>query len=79
MEENLDCLVITITSTIIIQADFIENLQFGWLEAKSRLEKQGRTSQSHYDGKYQNKPPEYKEGELIRLKQPLTTAGLKIS
>ena len=60
-------------------SNFIENLHFGWLEAKRQIEKQGRTSQIHYDGKYQNKPPEYKEGELIRLKQPLTTAGLKIS
>ena len=57
-------------------SEFIEELRYGWYEAKRNIQKQAEIAKKTY-GKYQADPPTYKIGDLIRIRQPLTKIGLK--
>ena len=57
-------------------SSFIEDLNYGWMEAKRQINKQAELNISLYDGKYFKEPPSYQEGDSVRLKQPQTKTGL---
>jgi hypothetical protein len=58
-------------------SSFIEDLNYGWMEAKRQINMQAELNKSLYDGKYFKEPPSYQEGESIRLKQPQKKTGSK--
>jgi hypothetical protein len=56
---------------------FIENLNYGWREAKRQIVKQAEINKKAYDSKYVKDPEIFKEGEFIRLRQKVIKPGLK--
>ena len=56
--------------------NFIESLHEGWAEAKRQVIKQAKKSKETYDSKLKT-PSTFKEGDLVRLNNPVTKVGLK--
>ena len=58
-------------------SSFIDDINYGWKEAKRQILKQANISKTRYDSKYTSQPTEYEVGDEVRLKQPQTKLGLK--
>ena len=58
-------------------SSFIDDINYGWKEAKRQILKQATISKTRYDSKYTSKPTEYEVGDEVRIKQPQTKIGLK--
>ena len=56
---------------------FIDSINYGWQEAKRQILKKGLINKAFYDNKYRSPPPEYNEGEYVRLKNHTIKPGLK--
>ncbi len=55
----------------------MDDINYGWMEAKRKILKQADINIKRYDSKYAKDPIQYKEGDLVRVKQPQTKVGLK--
>jgi hypothetical protein len=60
-----------------IPSSFIENLHYGWQEAKRNIVKQGLINKHIYDSKYSTPPINFKAGDSIRIKNHTINIGLK--
>lgn len=58
-------------------SSFIEDLHYGWREAKRIIEENAKRMKETYDKVYQRPPPVYSVGDAVRIKRPQTKVGLK--
>ena len=56
---------------------FMDDINYGWVEAKRQIIEQAAINKKKYESKYQAEPVEYRVGEEVRLRQPQTQVGLK--
>ncbi len=56
---------------------FMDDINYGWVEAKRQIIEQAALNKKAYVWKYQTEPVEYNVGDRIRLRQPETQIGLK--
>ena len=62
------------------QQDLLINVQQAWQEAKEHLEKAQKYNEDSYNSKYEKLKytrPQIKEGDLVRLENPVTKVGQK--
>ena len=56
---------------------FMDDINYGWIEAKRQIIKQAEKNKNYYDSKYKNEPVRYSVNDQVRVKQMKTKRGLR--